>query len=83
MSEALLFETNGAISVIGATRSISKSINKKFLVLCPNVKTSTKKMFLKWDQVNQNESRNNINPEVVINIKIFFINLFILVLFSL
>ena len=31
MSEALLFETNGAISVIGATRSISKSINKKFL----------------------------------------------------
>lgn len=31
MSESLLFETNGAISVIGATRSISKSINKKFL----------------------------------------------------
>ena len=31
MSEALLLETNGAISIVGATRSISKAINKKFL----------------------------------------------------
>jgi len=31
MAESLLFDTNGAISVVGATRSISKSINKKFL----------------------------------------------------
>ena len=31
MSESLLLETNGAIAILGATRSISKAINKKFL----------------------------------------------------
>ena len=31
MSEALLFDTNGAISIVGATRAISTIVNKKFL----------------------------------------------------
>tara|TARA_B100002052_G_scaffold299191_1_gene336324 strand:- start:31007 stop:33190 length:2184 start_codon:yes stop_codon:yes gene_type:complete len=30
MAEALLFETNGAISIIGAARSINESVNKAF-----------------------------------------------------
>ena len=30
MAEALLFDTHGAISIIGAARSISESVNKKF-----------------------------------------------------
>ena len=30
MAEALLFETNGAISIVGASRSINESVNKQF-----------------------------------------------------
>ena len=58
-----LFGKNAIAQGIGDNLSIKPSINKKFLVLCPDVKTSTKKMFLKWDKINQNESRNNINPD--------------------